>query len=136
MSGTIRKGIARRLIQGAGQGDLAAVELLISPDFVLEQMLRDPDTATTAAGTRYDRSSYLGFLGAVKSLTREGMNLSIDLLVEEGDNLVVFGTSNAISPSGWHYRNAYCWHLSFAGNQVERMREYFDTTLGARLLAE
>lgn len=131
-----RREIATRLLAAAGQGDMAVVEPLITEDFVLEQMVRDADAATAPAGTRYDRASYLGFLGAVQALTRSGMNLAFDRVIEDGDDVVVFGTSDAVSPGGWTYRNAYCWHLVFRADQVALMREYFDTALGARLLAD
>lgn len=130
-----RKDIARRLLSAAGQGEIAAVEPLLADDFVLEQMVRDADAETAPAGTRYGRSSYLGFLGAVNALTRDGMNLAFDLVVEDGDTVIVFGTSDAVAPSGWRYRNAYCWRLAFTGAQVSSMREYYDTALGERLLA-
>jgi ketosteroid isomerase-like protein len=133
-TGSTRTDIARRLLTCAGQGDIAAVEPLIAADFVLEQMVRDPDAATAPAGTRYDRASYLGFLGAVKAMTKSGMNLSLERVIEAGDDVVVFGTSDAAAPSGWRYRNAYCWHLVFAGHQVSLMREYFDTALAQRLI--
>ncbi|RYD64363.1 MAG: hypothetical protein EOP58_09695 [Sphingomonadales bacterium] len=136
MNGSTRKDIARRLLTAAGQGDLATVEPLTAADFALEQMVRDPAAETAPVGTRYDRADYLGFLGAVKQLTRTGMNLSLDRVIEDGDDVVVFGTSDAVSPGGWSYRNAYCWHLVFAGDRVRLMREYFDTALAARLLAD
>ena len=123
MTGSPRKTIAARLI-----GDL------LDDDFVLEQMAHDPDAGASAAGTRYDRASYLELLGHVRQLTREGMNLAIERMVEEDDEVAVFGTSNAVSPGGWHYRNAYCWLITFRNAQVSRMREYYDTALGARLL--
>lgn len=135
MPASTRKDIARRLLFAAGQGEIATVAPLIAEDFVLEQMVREADAETAPAGTRYDRSSYLGFLGAVNGLTRHGMNLTFDLLVEDGDDVVVFGASDAVAPSGWRYRNAYCWRLGFIGNKVNYMREYYDTALGQRLLA-
>lgn len=130
-----RKGVATQLLAAAGQGDLATVEPLIAEDFVLEQMVRDTDAAAAPAGTRYDRTTYLGFLGAVKAMTRGGMNLAFERVIEDGDDVIVFGTSDAVSPSGWTYRNAYCWHLGFRGAKVATMREYFDTALAARLVA-
>jgi ketosteroid isomerase-like protein len=135
MSASTRKDIARGLLAAAGQGDVAAVEALIAPDFVLEQMVRGADSDTAPAGARYDRQTYLGFLGAVNAMTRSGMNLVVERIIEEGEELAVFGTSDAVSPTGWRYRNAYCWHLSFAGGQIRMMREYYDTALGNRLLA-
>ncbi|MBU6269046.1 MAG: nuclear transport factor 2 family protein [Sphingomonadales bacterium] len=135
MSASPRKQAAARLLAAAGQGDMATVAALIGDDFVLEQMVRDPETHTSAAGTAYDRATYLGFLGAVLAMTRDGMNLTIDAMLEEGDEIAVFGTSNAVSPSGWGYRNAYCWRLAFRGERITRMTEYFDTALGNRLLA-
>lgn len=133
-TGSTRTDIVRRLLICAGQGDVAAVEPLIAADFVLEQMVRDPDAATAPAGTRYDRATYLGFLGAVKAMTRSGMNLSLKRVIEAGDDVVVFGTSDAVAPSGWPYRNAYCWHLTFEKDRIFLMREYFDTALAQRLI--
>lgn len=130
-----RKELATRLLAAAGQGDLAAVDPLLAEDFVLEQMVRDPDAATAPAGTRYDRATYLGFLGAVSAMTRGGMNLAFDRIIEDGDEVVVFGTSDAVAPSGWSYRNAYCWRIGFRGDRVVSMHEYYDTALGARLIA-
>lgn len=126
---------ATRLLAAAGRGDLVAVEPLITEDFVLEQMVRDPDAATAPSGTRYDRATYLGFLGAVLAMTQGGMNLAFERVIEDGDEVIVFGTSDALSPSGWRYRNAYCWRLGFRGDRVVSMHEYYDTALGARLIA-
>lgn len=134
MAQSFRKDLAARLIEHAGQGDVEMVEVHLAPDFVLEQMVRDPETHTSADGTRYDRKSYLGFLGAVREMTRTGMNLTIDLVAEDGDNVIVFGTSDAQSPRGWNYRNAYCWHLVFRADKVTLLREYYDTALGHRLM--
>lgn len=134
MTNSPRKQAAARLITDAGQGNTAAVEALITDDFVLEQMERDPTTSTSPVGVRHDRASYLRFLSAVGAMTQSGMNLSIELIIEEGDNLAVFGTSNATAPSGWVYRNAYCWHLTFRGDKVAQMRDFYDTALGHRLL--
>jgi ketosteroid isomerase-like protein len=130
-----RKDAAVRLLDAAGQGDMATVETLIADDFVLEQMVRDPAEESAPAGTSYDRASYLGFLGAVKTMTVSGMNLSFDRVIADGEDVVVFGTSDAATARGWSYRNAYCWHLTFRGERVVRMREYFDTALAARLIA-
>jgi ketosteroid isomerase-like protein len=135
MATSPRKLLAARLLDAAGNGDAAVVATLIAEDFVLEQMVRDPETHASPAGTSYDRATYLGFLGAVRQMTRDGMHLSIETMIEEGEELAVFGSSNAVSPSGWHYRNAYCWRLTFRGDQIVRMREYYDTALGNRLLA-
>ena len=134
MSKPTRIDTARRLLTGAGQGDIEAVEPLLSADFTLEQMVRDTEAATAPAGTCYDRANYLGFLGAVKAMTRSGMNLFIESVIEAGDEVIVFGTSDALAPSGWRYRNAYCWRLKFVNGKVANMREYFDTALAARLL--
>jgi ketosteroid isomerase-like protein len=134
MTESPRKAIAARLIAAAGQGDADAVAALIADDFVLEQMVHDPDAGGSAAGTSYNRASYLELLGYVRQLTRDGMNLAIERMVEEDGEVAVFGTSDAVSPGGWHYRNAYCWLLTFREGKVLRMREYYDTALGARLL--
>jgi ketosteroid isomerase-like protein len=62
------------------------------------------------------------------------MNLAIERIIVEDDDVVVFGTSDAVSPGGWSYRNAYCWHLTWRDGRFSRMREYFDTALANRLL--
>lgn len=134
MSNSPRKVLAVQLIDAAGRGDAAAVAPLISDDFILEQMVRDPAISTSSDGTCHDRAAYLGFLGAVRQMTRDGMHLAVQGIIEEGDELAVFGTSDAVSPSGWNYRNAYCWQLTYRGDLVVRMREYYDTALGNRLL--
>jgi ketosteroid isomerase-like protein len=136
VTGDEKKGLARRLVSNAGQGNIAAVAALITDDFVLEQMVREPAGDYSAKGTRYDRASYLGFLGAVKDMTRGGMNLTFDLALADGDHVALFGTSDAVSRAGRIYRNAYCWHLEFAGDRICLMREFFDTALGAVLLEE
>jgi ketosteroid isomerase-like protein len=134
MTGDEKKGMAQRLLHSAGQGDIAAVELLISDDFVLEQMVRQPDGDYTAAGIRYDRATYLRLLGAVRDLTRDGMHLASDLALAEGDHVALFGTSDAVSRDGRIYRNAYCWHIRFRGDRICLMREFYDTALGNWLL--
>jgi ketosteroid isomerase-like protein len=129
-----KKRAAMALVENAGQGNLEAVVPLISDDFVLEQMVRQPEGDYSASGTRYDRESYLGFLGLISQMTRTGMNITFDLTIAEGDNVALFGKSDAVSPQGRIYRNAYCWHLAFAGSRICLMREFYDTALGDYLL--
>jgi hypothetical protein len=100
------KDMAKALVLAAGQGDIAAVEGMIADDFWLEQMVREPSGDYSAAGTRYDRQTYLGFLGYVKELTRTGMNMRFDRALAEGDTVALFGNSDALSRSGRIYRNA------------------------------
>lgn len=135
MTGDEKKGMAERLLRSAGQGDVAAVEPLIADDFVLEQMVRRPEGDYSAAGTRYDRATYLALLGHVRALTEDGMNLTCELAIAEGDHVALFGTSDARSRDGRIYRNAYCWHLEFKNHRICRMREFYDTALGNWLLA-
>lgn len=134
MANSQLKQIAATVIEAAGQGEADKVEPHLAEDFVLEQMVRDPATSTSAAGTCYDRATYLSLLGAVRAMTQDGMNLAVEQIIEDGNNVAVFGTSDARTPSGWVYSNAYCWHLSFRDGRLVRMREYYDTALGNRLL--
>ena len=134
MTGEEMKRLAMELVSNAGQGNIAAVAPLIGDDFVLEQMVRQPDGDYSAEGTRYARASYLGFLGAVKDMTRSGMNLSFDLALADGDDVALFGRSDAVSKGGRIYRNAYCWHLQFSGGKICLMREFYDTALGKWLM--
>jgi ketosteroid isomerase-like protein len=128
------KDAARALVLNAGQGNIDAVSRLIDGDFWLEQMVRTPDGDYSSAGTRYDRATYLSFLGFVKELTRDGMNLRIDKALAEGDEVALFGTSDARSRNGWTYRNAYCWLIRFRDGKAVSMREFYDTALANQLL--
>jgi ketosteroid isomerase-like protein len=125
---------AKELVLSAGQGDIDAVAAMISDDFTLEQMVREGQGDYSAAGARYDRDTYLGFLAVVKQLTRAGMNMRFDKALAEGDEVALFGNSDALSPSGRLYRNAYCWLIRFRDGKAVSMQEYYDTALGSALL--
>ena len=99
-------------------------------------MVRVPEGDYSAAGTCYDRATYLGFLGMVREMTRDGMNLTFRQALADGDEVALFGISDALSRSGKIYRNAYCWHLQFSGEKICLMREFYDTALGAVLIED
>jgi ketosteroid isomerase-like protein len=128
------KDAARRLVLNAGQGNIEAVSGLIADDFWLEQMVREPEGDYSSAGTRYDRATYLGFLDFVNELTRDGMNLRIDKALADGDEVALFGASDARSRKGWIYRNAYCWLIRFRDGKAVSMQEFYDTALGNMLI--
>jgi ketosteroid isomerase-like protein len=128
------KETAKALVLNAGQGNIDAVAAMISDDFTLEQMVREGHGDYSAAGTRYDRATYLGFLAVVKQLTRSGMNIRFDKALAEGDEVALFGNSDALSRNGWIYRNAYCWLIRFRDGKAVSMQEFYDTALGNMLL--
>ena len=128
------KNAARKLVLSASQGNIEVVADLLADDFWLEQMVRAPEGDYSAAGTRYDRATYLGFLAFVSELTRDGMNLRIDRALAEDDEVALFGTSDARSRKGWIYRNAYCWLIRFRDGKAASMQEYYDTALANALL--
>ena len=125
---------AKELVLNAGQGNIEAVAGMISEDFTLEQMVREGQGVYSAAGTFYDRATYLGFLAVVKELTRTGMNMRFDKALAEGEEVALFGRSDALAPSGRLYRNAYCWLIRFRDGRAISMQEYYDTALGKALL--
>jgi ketosteroid isomerase-like protein len=131
MTGEQQRQRAKELFQAAECGDAAAVEAMISDDFTLEFMHRVPIKLPTGEPlqTVYDKDAYLGFVPNIPSFTKDGMHVDYELAISDGPYVVLFGESNATTPSGKKYANAYSWLFRFSDDKIALLREYSDTHL-------
>lgn len=136
MNNEEKKRIAIQLLHACEHGDVDVAAELIADDFQFESMKRsvinEADGSNVPAPIT--REEFFNFARAAVGLTQGGMNLRVQLALVEGDHVVLFGDSNAITRTGMKYQNAYCWHFEFRENKIIRFREFNDTKLVDQIL--
>lgn len=55
------------------------------------------------------------------------LRFTFDRMIEEGDDLVIFGHGSANFGPGLDYKNQYCWFVQFDGDLLTNVSEYCDT---------
>lgn len=63
------------------------------------------------------------------SMMPDGLNITLDHAVAEGDFVAAEGHSDACLPNGKTYSNQYHWVFELCNGKVLRAREYLDTQL-------
>jgi ketosteroid isomerase-like protein len=131
MNSDERKEKAKQLLKACDMGDAEAAEKLINDDFTF-QFMEKADTWTVdgqEVSTRLDKPTFLNYgLGAAEQVTsNKRFNFGFDLAVNEGDHVMILGTSDARSLKGDPYRNNYVWYVRFSGEGISELREYCDT---------
>jgi ketosteroid isomerase-like protein len=132
MTTSTQKQIALDLLKAAESGDAATCERLTTDDFHFQFMQR-LESWTGEGGqqtTRIDKAEFIKTgIHMVNDLTRAGMNFKVELAIEEGPNVAIFGESEAVSKkAGNRYNNRYCWRFRFAGDKVAEFWEFCDTS--------
>ena len=131
MTTSKRKQIALAALAAAESGDAATSERLTTDDFAFQfmQRLESWDGEDGKTTTRVSKADFIASgIKMVGDLTRAGMNFRVDLLIEEGDHVAIFGESNAVSKAGKPYNNRYCWRFAFEGEKVREFLEFCDTS--------
>jgi len=129
-----RKQRAVAMVEHCEKANADVVETMISDDFTFRLMEGTGEGVTPSSPGPVGKKDSLQFLASVADSTSEGMNLTIDLAIEEGDNVGLFGRSDAHSKTGKAYRNVYCWHFQFNGDKITSFHEYCDTHLSRTIL--
>ena len=131
MTTSTKKQIALELLAAAESGDAATAERLTTDDFHFQfmQRLESWDGANGQTSTRLNKADFIkNGIVMVGDLTKAGMNFRVDLAIEEGDHVAIFGESNAESKAGKPYNNRYCWRFTFSGDKVCEFLEFCDTS--------
>jgi len=131
MSSGERKDKAKELLRACDLGDAEAAATLINDDFTF-QFMEKAETWTVdgqEVSTKLDKATFLQYgLGAADQVTsNKRFNFGFDLAVNEGDHVMILGTSDAVSLKGDPYRNNYVWYVRFSGDNISELREYTDT---------
>ena len=127
-SGHKRTAIELMYASESGKGDV--VSQLTNDDFQFQFMKRgegwvDGDGKTSS---RLNKTDFIKTgVPMVNDLMKNGMNFRIELAMEEGDRVAIFGESHGESKAGRPYNNRYCWRFTFCGDKVSEFLEFCDT---------
>jgi ketosteroid isomerase-like protein len=100
----------------------------ITDDYYFESMKRanPPGEEGKPLQNIVDRETFIAYVPTVVGRTQNGLNLNVDLAMADGDDVALFGTSNAVTLKDKVYSNAYCWFFHFRGDKIAFFREYCD----------
>ncbi len=123
-----RKQRAAEFLQLCATGQTDQVIPMITDDFYFESMKRanGPGQEDQPLENIVHREPFLAYAPSVVGRTRNGLNLKVDLAMADGEDVALFGTSNAVTLKDKVYSNAYCWFFSFRDDKIWRFREYCD----------
>ena len=128
MTGDEKKQRAAEFLQLCATGQTDKVTSMITDDYYFESMKRvnGPGEEDKPLQNIVGREAFLAYAPSVVGRTKSGLNLKVDLAMADGDDVALFGTSNAETLKGKTYSNAYCWFFHFRGDQIAFFREYCD----------
>ncbi|MFV8816801.1 nuclear transport factor 2 family protein [Haliea sp. E17] len=132
-----RKQNAVKMLHASARGDADAVRELINDDFQFRFMQQADSWSADGEemSAALDKENYLAYgVPVAKQITRDGMHFTEELILADGDYIVVFGHSNAVSLKGQPYNNNYCWRMRFSGDRISELYEYCDTHLAHEVL--
>lgn len=111
-----------------GKGQVEKAIPMITDDYYFESMKRTnpPGQEDQPIQNIVDRETFLAYVPGVLERTQGGLNLKVDSAMGDGDQVALFGTSNAVTLKGKRYSNAYCWYFRFDGDRIALFREYCD----------
>lgn len=66
---------------------------------------------------------------AVKTTINQPFKLFANLIIAEGDYVVVEANGHNTTPDGKIYNNKYCWVCRIAEGKLQELNEYMDTEL-------
>jgi hypothetical protein len=133
------KAHALKLLHASAAGDVEVARPLITENFHFQFMQKASSWSADGkeVSARLDKSNYLQYgVPVSKQITRDGMHFTVEVVLNDGPWIVIFGHSNATSLKGKPYNNNYCWRTRFASDGVEEFREYCDTHHAYEVLFE
>ncbi len=100
----------------------------ITDDYYFESMKRanGPGQENDPLVSIVDREAFIAYAPSVVGRTKTGLNLQVETAMADGDDVALFGTSNAVTLKDKVYSNAYCWFFRFRGERIAFFREYCD----------
>ena len=128
MTGDEKKQRAAEFLQLCATGQTDKVTSMITDDYYFESMKRKngPGDEDKPLQNIVAREAFLAYAPNVVGLTKSGLNLKVDLAMADGDDVAMFGTSNAVTHKDKVYSNSYCWFFHFRGDKIAFFREYCD----------
>lgn len=131
-----RKEVAQTFMVALDAGDVELVRSLISDDFHVQFMDQTPIFEN--GGDIPNRMAMPEFLAGgvplIRSVTVDGMHFVFTSVVAEGDEVVIFGKSDAQTVTGKAYRNVYAWRIVFSGDKIVELNEFCDTHLARNII--
>src|SRR5271163_1982437 len=89
------------------------------------------------AGHYKSKSDFVaGTFAKLDKVLSRGAQLVVEHLLVKDDQAVVELHSLATAKNGMRFDNRYCWVVHFAGDTIDRVRAYLDSTMVARLFEE
>jgi len=123
-----RKEIALKFLQAMSEGDAAGQAACLAPDaFTVTKGFAQVSGQRT-------RETMLATVEAFKEIVPTGFRPSVERVIAEGDTVVVQWEGNAVLSNGVPYGNQYVFILSFEGDKITRLDEYFCTALADRTI--
>ena len=111
-------------------GDLDVLVPHLHEDASWEPMLKD----IPGAGRHHPRDQIInGFLAPIRGAFRPGdPKVHVDVLVSDGDRVMVESHSTGQRADGKPYENRYAWAFELRGGKVLNIREYMDSLYVAK----
>ena len=128
MNANQRKQRATEFLTLCSLGQTDRVTDMITDDYVFESMKRanGPGQENEPLVNIVAREAFLAYAPSVVGRTKTGLNLVVETAMADGDDVALFGTSNAVTQKDMVYSNAYCWFFRFRGDRIALFREYCD----------
>lgn len=130
MSTENNKDIVRSFYEAGDAGDVETAMALLS-DQISWTNIGSTDFSGTFDG-KDDLAANL--LGPVFSRLEAGIKSTIDLMVAEGQYVVVQVRGAADTIDGQSYNNTYCHIFRIEGGKIVHVTEFFDTALAQKVL--
>ncbi len=128
MDANERKQRATEFLTLCSLGQTDKVTGWIADDYYFESMKRanGPGQESEPLVNIVGREDFLAYAPSVVGRTKTGLNLVVETAMADGDDVALFGTSNAVTQKDLVYSNAYCWFFHFRGDKIAFFREYCD----------
>lgn len=130
MSTEANKALIRSFFEAGNAGDIERAMGLMS-DRVSWTNIGSTEFSGTFEG-KQDLGANL--LGPVFSRLDGGIESTIELIVAEGDHVVVLDRGRAVTTDGQAYNNTYCHIFRIEDGKIVEVTEYFDTALTQTVL--
>jgi len=130
MSAESNKQAVREMFAAYGAGDIERAFSFYADD------VQWTIIGTTSYSGTYSGKQDLGerLLGKFGQDLEDGLKITIDNLIAEGDYVVLQSHGQAKSKRGVDYNNTYCMVYWFVNGKAARVTEYLDTDLVRRVL--
>jgi ketosteroid isomerase-like protein len=111
--------VAVKFVTAMGNNDPVAAAESLAPEAFAEAR-----GYSNFAGKR-DAAMMIGGIEAFKSLMPNGLSFKILTVTSNDDTVVVEAEGNAVTCTGTHYRNHYCFVHKLKNGKIVELREYF-----------